>query len=984
MGALGLGGGGLRPLQRAFALAPADAASLAARAAPRASDGAGAAVAVSAPLLAVRISSLDGPVVRDPHVSHPLVRVHLLDATTGRYLRVEEPVRGAGAGAGAAGSDATDGTGAAAEVVAAPSVAGCLPAASDAAPGAAAGAGAHTAHAGCIATGPCINRTFALDAAALARARGITLPGGASGVGGAATGVASLQAAQSDNASAHVGSLLWGEPLVFGVTLQEAMQPNVVLAFEVLEPERPSRLAIRVPRDVEGYYRVGWGFMRVLRPDGGPLVDVDARVPLGMPLTAAPSLRQQPPGTVVSQSQVALHDLALHDFVEPSWTDRCLHVASLPSSQPQLAGSTGPAPDVSSIPSPEVALQMRVMLRRQSHATLRVAAFGCIVPATRYVTTHSVGTTYAFRPPPLPLAAAASAALPPPPLAPMQVARDRLEEHPLLGRPLVAVAVPTDVYVARDSQQGAAAVAAAAAASREADELSAAAAAAAAGAGAGGSLDSDRGLAQAAGRRLRVAPRRAADEASFVPSGVVASLPTARYGVTCVSFSPDGRVLAASCVGESDSFSFPIRLFETQSGTELVNRAPSAGAGTDALPPPPPPLDGVHGNIVYMVSWSPCSQWLVSASGDGTCVVWHVPRAAPAWYRLKGPARAFSRLSHVPPGFVYCARFHPRDSRVVITGSYDHGLRLWDARTGEAAALQGARGANANTMVDRALAEGVLLGYIGAAPEGSPPAAGSADEQGLFAAAGLSTDRHRSGGALSASSLGALPASVSRPPLSGASPAPSAGIAASREFGAGGVRHEGHVNCIEFDDAASGGVAAARRMVTCDSVGVALVWELAGEGGAEHVPSSATSYSLLRVIAPLAFRGVPIVSARVRPMHSGAPQLLLLGHGNLLRLFDLLSGRALRSFPDAHCGAARLEAAFSPDGEIVATGSDDGALRLWAASTGAVLPARALTEQGQSVTLGYPGSLTSLSWSPSSHSCAIGAFGAEYPVIIIA
>jgi WD40 repeat protein len=418
-------------------------------------------------------------------------------------------------------------------------------------------------------------------------------------------------------------------------------------------------------------------------------------------------------------------------------------------------------------------------------------------------------------------------------------------------------------------------------------------------------------------RRIRA---RLPDQPCIIPGSIVGTLPTARQGTTSLSISPDGALIAVACIADQ---SYPVRVFEVYRGREVAH------------------LEG-HGNLVYQVTWSPKpveGQYLLTASGDGTAALWHLPRSGPRWHRLRGPARMVSRLSHVPPAYVYCARFHPSDPSVVITGSYDHSLRLWDTRVAEAnnTGVRAGAGAGAGAgtgATGLAVLEAACLGFIG----GDPSSSGLA----------------RGGGELALSST-----------------------FRSGDGAGGGGRahpHAGHVNCVEFDNLGDP-AGVARRMITADSLGTILVWELSAKGK----PGSVASYSLLRELRPSAFKNIPIVSLRVRP---GFAHLLVLGQANVLRLFDLNTYSAIRAYPNARCSASRLEAVFSPDGRFIAAGSEDGQLCLWDADTGSVIPARAVADDGQRVAIGYPALLLAVGWSPSSHMIAVGAFGLEYPVML--
>ena len=121
--------------------------------------------------------------------------------------------------------------------------------------------------------------------------------------------------------------------------------------------------------------------------------------------------------------------------------------------------------------------------------------------------------------------------------------------------------------------------------------------------------------------------------------------------------------------------------------------------------------------------------------------------------------------------------------------------------------------------------------------------------------------------------------------------------------------------------------------------------------------------------------------ARARPAAAtgGALQILALGQANLLLLINGITFTSIRSFPNARCTTSRLEAAFSPCGRFIASGSEDGALCLWDVETGAPVAARAA---GSGTTFGYPSILHGLSWSPTDHALAIAGFGGGYNVIV--
>jgi jouberin len=280
---------------------------------------------------------------------------------------------------------------------------------------------------------------------------------------------------------------------------------------------------------------------------------------------------------------------------------------------------------------------------------------------------------------------------------------------------------------------------------------------------------------------------------------------------------------------------------------------------------------------------------------------------------VSGPARAHARLWHRPPSFVYAARFHPASPGLVVTGAFDRGVRLWDARTDAAPAPGGG------------VLDGELLGFVGADPRDAARRAAAGPYE--------------------------------------------------RQSG-----HSAHVNVVEFDAGsatvpAGGTASSGSRLITADASGAIMVWDASGRGDAADLGA----YALLRELRPAALKGVPIVAVRVRP---GANQMLVLGHQNVLRLFDLTTFTALRAFPNAHCSSSRLDAAFSPDGRYIAAGSEDGALALWEVDTGAVVPARATVQGGRRAVIGYPAPLFGVAWHPTQHLVAMSAFGSGYQVLV--
>ncbi|XP_067938585.1 jouberin-like isoform X2 [Watersipora subatra] len=127
-----------------------------------------------------------------------------------------------------------------------------------------------------------------------------------------------------------------------------------------------------------------------------------------------------------------------------------------------------------------------------------------------------------------------------------------------------------------------------------------------------------------------------------LPNSMLLNLPAGKMGCLVLAFSNDGRYLACGC---HDKTAYPILIYEIPGGQLTAT------------------LTG-HYNNVYALSWSRADKYLLSASSDGTARVWEVVNK-----------KCLKLLPH--PTFVYCAKFHPRVSKVVVTGSYDNILRVW-------------------------------------------------------------------------------------------------------------------------------------------------------------------------------------------------------------------------------------------------------------------------------------------------------------------
>jgi WD40 repeat protein len=653
--------------------------------------------------------------------------------------------------------------------------------------------------------------------------------------------------------------------------------------------------------------------------------------------------------------------IALYEPLPPSFTATAVHATSLsvalglgdpahPDGRPLtgqqvaeegLSVAVGGVLDISGVPSPHVAAEYRLRDKKPLPLTLRLSAFPVVVPAVRYVHNHDRGVTYSFlrqdgRPlhtlSPYPRAS-------PPPLTPELVAdfgrgnvsltlgngvggpAFDIALHPALGRPLNTLPLPIDVHLENPLITQADAMATAASTS----------AAAAASQGMTGIGDMLANALPGAGAAHKSRLARGPKEPCLLPNRFIASLHTGKQGAMCLAFSPNGLLLACGCADEGD---YMVRVYSVD-----LRKLVASFSG--------------HNGIIYAVAWSPDSQWLVSSSGDGTALVWHIPHNAATLATARPSsfsAHAYSILVNRPPSYVYAAKFMPCAPHLVVTGSFDGGLRLWDTRIHPdtlqplESILSGQEGPS---PVSYARTEGSFLGFIGKDPN------------------------DRFGGGDLGQTFGSATASLYNERI--------------------GV-HSSYINVIEFDTAAylpaaaaqgSSAVASAtKHMITADGSGTILIWEIGAARGGNNSGAfnRPATYTVHRDMRPAALKGVPIVAIKVRPGHN---QMLVQGHQNVLRMFDLNSFTAIRSFPNCKCSGARIEAVFSPDGRFIASGSEDGTLCVWEADSGNTLQARAAVSNGSTAAIAYPGTMFGVAWHPNMHLLATCAFGAGYPVMLV-
>lgn len=220
----------------------------------------------------------------------------------------------------------------------------------------------------------------------------------------------------------------------------------------------------------------------------------------------------------------------------------------------------------------------------------------------------------------------------------------------------------------------------------------------------------------------------------MIPNKILHRLHAGDDGALTIKFNNSGSLLAVAC--SNNNFTFPIRIYDSESGS-LRHQ-----------------FDG-HRSVVYDLQFSPNDKYLVSACADGTCKVWCLgglakdldedsdaddedasneekktgdsedgednddddddgnddssskkllsgsTKKSSASLALKGRPFLTATLQHNPPVYIYSACFQPPLHRssgtadntapLVVTGSFDAAVRLWDPSTSSSLGLLGGK-----------------------------------------------------------------------------------------------------------------------------------------------------------------------------------------------------------------------------------------------------------------------------------------------------
>ncbi|CAG9335314.1 unnamed protein product [Blepharisma stoltei] len=160
--------------------------------------------------------------------------------------------------------------------------------------------------------------------------------------------------------------------------------------------------------------------------------------------------------------------------------------------------------------------------------------------------------------------------------------------------------------------------------------------------------------------------RRLYQEDCMIPNKLAFKLQASKLGCWRLSFSHNGKYLAAGCTDETTV----IKIYQVEDGELTLT------------------LRG-HADLVHDLAWSEDDMYLISSSSDGTTKIWDFTGI----FRGGGEATGFTQSAFNPgtaeflkvslqhPSYVYSGQFHPDQTHsgyfIIATACFDGNVRFW-------------------------------------------------------------------------------------------------------------------------------------------------------------------------------------------------------------------------------------------------------------------------------------------------------------------